>query len=160
MAHDSENFCDPNIKRHGFGEKVQGAEAKPYIIAMKPTIAVIGAGRDRRKFGNKCVRAYLAAGYDVVPIHPMDETVEGLTAYRSIADAPHARFDRVSVYLPPAVGAKVMDQIATKDVGELWLNPGADGDAVIARAEELGLNVVCGCSIVDVGYSPSQFPEV
>jgi predicted CoA-binding protein len=149
----------PNIKRHGIKEKVQEADANPYIMGMKPVIAVIGAGSDRRKFGNKCVRTYLAAGYDVVPIHPMDETVEGLPAYRSIADAPQARFDRVSVYLPPAVGLKVMDQVATKDVGELWLNPGADGEAVIARARELGLNVVCGCSIVDAGYSPGQFPD-
>ena len=127
---------------------------------MKPTIAVIGAGSDRRKFGNKCVRAYLAAGYDVLPVHPKETTVEGLPAYASIADVPIKTLDRVSVYLPPAVAMTVMEAVAKKQVGEVWLNPGADGDEVVARAKELGLNVICGCSVVGVGYSPAQFPNM
>lgn len=123
------------------------------------TIAVIGASSDRRKFGNKCVRAFVAAGYDVFPVNPKDETVEGLKAYTSITDIPAAHIDRVSVYLPPAVGFGVMDQIATKTVGLVWLNPGADGDEVAKRAKDLGLNVACECSIVAIGKSPSQFPD-
>ena len=127
---------------------------------MKPTIAVIGAGADRRKFGNKCVRAYVAAGYDVYPVHPKETTVEGLTAYSTIADVPLEKLDRVSVYLPPAVGVAVMEQIAMKTVGEMWLNPGADGEAVVVRGKELGLNVICDCSIVDIGMSPGMFGDV
>ncbi|MFO0934909.1 MAG: CoA-binding protein [Gemmataceae bacterium] len=126
---------------------------------VKPTIAVIGASSDRGKFGNKCVRAYLAAGYDVFPVHPRETTIEGLTAYPSIAEIPLAKLDRVSMYLPPAVGVGVLDQIATKTVGEVWLNPGADGVAVLARGHELGLNVVRGCSIVDIGMTPEMFAD-
>lgn len=126
---------------------------------MKPTIAVIGASADRFKFGNKCVRAYAAAGYDVFPVHPTATTVEGLTAYKSIADVPFESLDRVSVYLPPAVGVGVMDQVAKKSVGEVWLNPGADGVNVIERAKQLGLNVICACSIVDLGVTPEMFSD-
>lgn len=126
---------------------------------MKPTIAVIGASPDRFKFGNKCVRAYAAAGYDVYPVHSSASTVEGLTAYKSIADVPLDSLDRVSVYLPPAIGVGVMDQIAKKMVGEVWLNPGADGDKVIERAKQVGLNIICACSIVDIGVTPEQFPD-
>lgn len=126
---------------------------------MKPTIAVIGASPDRYKFGNKCVRAYAAAGYDVYPVHPSAPIVEGLTAYKSIADVPLDSLDRVSVYLPPAIGIGVMDQIAKKTVGEVWLNPGADGDKVIERAKQVGLNIICACSIVDIGVTPEQFPD-
>jgi uncharacterized protein len=123
---------------------------------MKQTIAVIGAGSDRRKFGNKCVRAFLSKGYDVYPIHPVETEVEELKAYKSVLDIPLDRIDRVSVYLPPAVGVKVMEEIAKKNVGEVWLNPGADGDEVVAKAKELGLNVICDCSIVAIGISPSS----
>lgn len=124
-----------------------------------PTIAVIGAGPDRRKFANKCVRAYLAADWTVYPVHPSADTVEGLPVFRSLADVPLDHLDRVSVYLPPSVGAKALDSFVGKSIGEVWLNPGADADEVLARAKELGLNVVCGCSIVDIGYSPAQFSE-
>ncbi|HEY2787697.1 MAG TPA: CoA-binding protein [Fimbriiglobus sp.] len=126
---------------------------------MPFTIAVVGAGSDRRKFGNKCVRAYLQAGYGVYPVHPSATTVEGLPVYRRVSDVPVERLDRVSIYLPPAVGASVMADVAKKSVGELWLNPGADAKEVVAAAEDRGLNVVCGCSILDIGLTPEMFPN-
>jgi predicted CoA-binding protein len=123
------------------------------------TVAVIGAGPERRKFGNKSVRAHAAAGYTVYPVHPTATTVEGLTTYKSIRDVPVEKLDRVSVYLPPAVGLTVLADIATKSPGEVWFNPGADGPEVLAEAKRLGLNVIAGCSIVDLGLSPGMFPD-
>jgi predicted CoA-binding protein len=124
-----------------------------------PTIAVVGAGPDRRKFSNKCVRAYRAADWTVFPIHPAADVVEGLPVFRSLAEVPLDHLDRVSVYLPPAAGLRALESFAAKSVGELWLNPGADAPEVVARARELGFEVVCDCSIVAIGFSPSQFAE-
>src|SRR5947208_9753591 len=120
-----------------------------------PSVAVIGASSDRSKFGNKCVRAYVQKGWTVHPVHPKETTVEGLTVSKSIVDVPEP-IDRVSIYLPPAVGIKVLDEIAQKRVGEVWFNPGADAPEVLARARELGLNVVAACAIVAIGISPSD----
>src|SRR2546421_10379866 len=98
-----------------------------------PTVAIIGASNDRRKFGNKALRAFRAQGYTVVPIHPREKEVEGEPAYRSVLDYP-GMIDEASFYVMPSVGVKVMDDIATKGIKKIWLNPGADGAAVIARA--------------------------
>lgn len=124
------------------------------------TVAVIGAGPERRKFGNKSVRAHASAGFTVYPVHPVADAVEGLPVYRSVADVPVEKLDRVTVYLPPAVGLTVLPAIAAKNPGEVWFNPGADSPEVLAEARRLGLNVIAGCSIVDLGMSPSQFPDV
>jgi uncharacterized protein len=124
------------------------------------TIAILGAGADRRKFGNKCVRAFQSLGHTVFPVHPKDETVEGLPVYKSILDIPAGPIDRVSVYLPEVVGVKAMEEIAQRgNVGEVWLNPGADKPAVVEKAQLLGLKVIAACSIVAFGLSPSQFPD-
>jgi len=119
------------------------------------TIAIIGASTDRSKFGNKAVRAFRQQGYEVFPVNPKEETVEGLPAFKSIADVP-VRPQMISVYLPPPVLLKVLPDIAAKGCDELWLNPGTESDEVLAEAERLKLNVVQACSIVGVGVSPAN----
>jgi len=126
-------------------------------ISSRPqmkTIAIIGASTDRNKFGNKAVRAFVQQGYEVFPVNPKEEFVEGLCAYKSIADVP-VRPQLISVYLPPPVLLKVLPEIAARGCDEFWLNPGTESDEVLAAAERLGLNVIQACSIVGVGVSPA-----
>ena len=122
----------------------------------KKTVAVIGASTDPSKFGNKSVRAHLKQGYDVYPINPKGGTIEGLPAYKSIAEVPVARFDRVTMYVPPTVGMQVIGEIAAKGCDELWLNPGSDSPDLFQLATELGLNPIVACSIVDLGVTPAD----
>jgi hypothetical protein len=37
------------------------------------------------------------------------------------------------------------------------LNPGADDDEVVERAQALGLNVIQACSIIAIGESPARY---
>ena len=123
---------------------------------MARVVAVVGASRDRRKFGNKAVRAFLHRGYDVVPINPEAGVIEGMPAYASVLDVSRS-IDMATVYLQPAIGERVIDEIARKGIGEVWLNPGADGARVVARARALGLDPILDCSIVGIGESPASY---
>jgi uncharacterized protein len=126
----------------------------------KPTVAILGASADRAKFGNKSVRAHLKAGYDVYPINPSGGKIEGLPVRRSLAEIPVEHLDRISVYLRPEIGLSLLEEMVLKAPGaEIWFNPGSESPALLARARELGLNVVARCSIVDLGLDPSQFPD-
>jgi predicted CoA-binding protein len=120
-----------------------------------PTIAILGASADRSKFGNKAVRAFLARGYTVYPVNPKGGEIEGLSAFTSLAAIPaDVKLDRISVYLPPAIGLKSLPEIADRKPGEVWLNPGSESDELVEAAEKQGLNVIQACSIVDIGMSP------
>jgi predicted CoA-binding protein len=123
---------------------------------MPRTVAVIGASADRRKFGNKAVRAFHAHGETVFPVNPHESVVEGLTAYPSVLAIP-GRIDMATMYVPPEVGERLMGELAQKGVAEVWLNPGSESDALIARARALGLNVIEACSIVGIGDSPARY---
>jgi uncharacterized protein len=118
-------------------------------------VAIIGASKDRNKYGNKAVRAFLQQGYQVYPVNLTETEIEGLPAFQSIRDVP-GRPDMVSVYVHPEVLLELLPEIAAKGCDELWINPGAESDGVIAEAERLGLNVIQACSIVGVGVSPSR----
>jgi predicted CoA-binding protein len=112
------------------------------------TVAIIGASADRAKFSNKSIHAHLRAGYDVYPVNPKEETIDGLKCYESVLDIPVA-LNRMSLYLPPAVGVKVLDDIARKGCDELWINPGAEDPELIQKAQTLGLNAIFACSFTD-----------
>ena len=123
---------------------------------MAKTVAVIGASANRRKYGNKALRAYAQQGYTVIPVNTHETEVEGHRAYRSVLDIP-GPIDMATLYVPAASALVVVEELARKGVAEVWLNPGADDDDVVERARELGLNVIQACSITGIGESPSRF---
>ena len=120
---------------------------------MNRIVAVIGASSDRTKYGNKAVRAFAHQGYTVVPIHPRAAEIEGLKAYRSVLEVP-GPIDMATMYLAPAVGMRVIEEVAQKGIPEVWLNPGADSPELADRARSLGLKTVVACSILGVGENP------
>ena len=121
---------------------------------MSKVVAVIGASNNRNKFGNKAVRAFQLEGYVVVPIHPRDAEIEGLTAYRSVLDVA-GPIDMATFYVPPEIGEIVIEDVARKGIPEVWLNPGAESDALIAKARRLSIRPIVACSIVGVGQNPN-----
>ena len=92
-------------------------------------------------------------GYTVVPINPHETEVEGLKAYASVLDVP-GPIDMASFYVPPEIGEQVIDEVARKQIPEVWLNPGAESDALIARARALHIQPIVACSIVAIGQNP------
>lgn len=120
------------------------------------TVAVVGASNDRSKFGNKALRAYRAEGYTVIPVNPNERTIEGLEAYPSVVDVP-GKIDIATVYVQPDVLMGLLDDFERKMIPEIWVNPGAESDAVMAEARRRKLNVIYACSILGVGRSPAEF---
>ena len=124
----------------------------------RKTVAIVGASVDRSKFGNKAIRAYLEQGWVVYPVNPKVGEIEGVKVYPSVEAIP-VQIDRVTLYLPPEVGIKLLRSIAAAKPAEFFVNPGSESDEFIAEAEKLGLDPILACSIIDLGASPAEFPE-
>jgi hypothetical protein len=86
------------------------------------------------------------------------ESVEAVRVYARIRDVPVA-LDRVLLYVPASVGELLLADIAAVKPGELWVNPGAESDALLLTARSLGLDPILACAIVDIGQSPARFPD-
>jgi len=126
--------------------------------AARKTIAVVGASGDRRKYGNKCVRAYLDAGWEVYPVNLTEAEIEGRTAYQRVGEVP-AELDRIAMYLPPPRTRELLPELAAKSARDgVFFNPGTWDREVIAEAEELGIRARRECAIVALGTSPARYP--
>lgn len=123
---------------------------------MAKTVAVVGASSDRRKFGNKALRAFQAEGYRVIPVNPNEAEVEGLRTVPSVLSISEP-LDMATVYVQPEVTLALLDEFAQKGIPEIWVNPGAEDDEVIAEARRRRLNVIFACSIIGIGRIPSEF---
>jgi predicted CoA-binding protein len=115
--------------------------------------AVVGASEDRTKYGNKVLRAYIRTGLEVWPVHPRAPEVEGLPAYPSLADLPGVPRS-ISVITPPRVTEEIVDEAVRLGVEFVWMQPGAESDAAVARARAAGLRVIAGgpCFLVETGF--------
>ena len=123
---------------------------------MGKTVAVVGASSDRGKFGNKAVRAFQAQGHRVIPINPNEPEVEGLRTFASVLDVPEA-IDMATVYVQPDIALRLLDEFEKKGIPEIWINPGAESDALLSEARRRKLNVIAACSIVGIGESPYRY---
>jgi predicted CoA-binding protein len=115
--------------------------------------AVAGASRDRAKYGNKVLRCYLQNDLVAWPVHPSEAEIEGVPCSPDLASLPEA-VHGLSIVTPPAITATLVEEAAKLGIKRLWMQPGAESNAAIARAKELGLTLIAGgpCILVALGY--------
>lgn len=113
--------------------------------------AVVGASANTRKFGYKVFKKLYSRGYQVYPVNPNCDEIDGVKCYRSLGDLPQLP-GAVSVIVPPAVGLKVLDEAAHIGIKRLWFQPGAESQEIIQKAEDLGLQIVYdNCVLIALG---------
>lgn len=117
------------------------------------SFAVVGASRDRSKYGNKVLRAYQQNDRRVFPVNPHALEVEGLRAFPNLTALP-IDVHGVSIVTPPRITASVVEEGLSLGIKHFWMQPGAEDDQAVARATEAGANVIAHgpCALVLLGY--------
>jgi uncharacterized protein len=118
-------------------------------------IAIIGASKERGKFSNKAIRAYKEKDHVVFPVNPHEKEIEGLRCYNTVLDIP-LDVEVASIYLPPEIGIKVIDDIIKKGIKKVYLNPGSSSQEIIKKLKENKIEVVLACSIREIKVNPSS----
>ncbi len=115
--------------------------------------AVAGASVDREKYGNKVLRCYQQNDRTVYPVHPKEQEIEGVACVPDLASLPEP-VHGLSLVTPPPVTEKLVEAAARLGITRLWMQPGAESETAVSRAQELGLEVISGgpCLLVALGY--------
>lgn len=109
------------------------------LFFSSPAFAVVGASKDRTKYGNRLLKWYQVREKNVTPVHPKETDIEGLTPVKALADLSEPTKTSVSVVTPPKITLSVLEQAKQLDIPALWIQPGAEDENVIKYVEENGL---------------------
>jgi|GEM_PF-104301 len=115
-------------------------------------IAVIGASSRPTRPSNGVLRYLVAVGYDVVPVHPNEKVVEGLTCYPTLADAVAATgpVDIVDVFRRAEFCPAHAREAVEAGARCLWLQLGIVSAEAGRIARDGGLEVVMDrCSMIE-----------
>ena len=115
--------------------------------------AVVGASKDRAKYGNKVLRAYQQRGVIVFAVNPSATQVEGQTAYPDLSSVPETPRG-ISIITPPCITETVITEAVALGIAFAWMQPGAESPAGIELAEAGGMEVIAdgSCFLVVSGY--------
>ena len=91
------------------------------------SIALIGASNDRSKYGNKIYRDLRSKGYNVTPINPKENNIEGDRAYTSVEEMENLP-DIANFVIPPPIAMKIAQHVASLGIKHLWFQPGSESE--------------------------------
>lgn len=122
-------------------------------------MALFGMSRDPEKFGNKVYKNLTAKGYKLFPIHPhpVQDEIEGIKCFKSIAELPE-KVEGAIMVIPPPKTEKALVDIAKAGIKRVWMQPGAESEAGIKYCEENGIAVIYEeCVMVRSSLSSNPF---
>lgn len=112
--------------------------------------AVVGANINPGKYGNKIFNKLQKHNYNVIPVNPNYNEVEGVKCYDSLKDMLLLP-DCVNVVVPPKRSINVVEDCIELGIKYIWFQPGTFDEAVLDMAEKGGLNVVYyNCVLVEL----------
>lgn len=114
---------------------------------------IIGASKDRDKYGNKVVRCYMQHQKTIYPVHPKEKMIEGLSCLRSVAELPN-NVNSISIITPSVITEQIVEQAIIKKIKNIWMQPGAESFKAIKSCQKHNINIIAGgpCILVTLGY--------
>ncbi|RPJ44487.1 MAG: CoA-binding protein [Candidatus Latescibacterota bacterium] len=106
-------------------------------------LALAGASRSEKKFGNAILKELLARGYEVVLVHPVADEVAGIPCRRSAADLP-ADVGGLVLVVPSSEAEGLVRGAAAAGIRRVWMQRGVRSDPALAACAELGIEAVHG----------------
>ncbi len=128
-------------------------EAADEFLASK-RIAVTGVSRTPRDHGANVVFKRLRdRGYEVFPVNPNADEVEGVRSYHDLHSVPGG-VDAVVIGTRPEIADDTMRECAELGIKHAWMHRGPGGGSVSATATEYGREH--GITVID-GGCPCMF---
>ncbi len=115
-------------------------------------IAVIGASKNKEKYGNKIVRDLVSKGFEVYPVNIKGEDIEGLKCVKSVEELPKD-VDILVFVIPPDQGLQEVEKAVQLGFKRFWFQPGAGSKDIENFLRSRDLQFTMGkCIMVETSF--------
>jgi len=109
--------------------------------------AFIGLSRDPKKFSRNVFKELLAKGYDIYPVNPNMDDVEGIKCYNDVSGLPESV--RYGLFMTPKANtAGAVENAIHHGFTHFWLQQGAETKEAVEIAKQNGVKLVYGACIM------------
>ncbi|MCF8000911.1 MAG: CoA-binding protein [Halanaerobiales bacterium] len=106
--------------------------------------AVVGATDKEEKYGYKIVKKLNEHNYNVYPINPSLDEIDGIKVYDNLSEIEDD-IDVVDIVVNPQIGKHVMKEVNKLGIKYVWLQPGTRSDEIREYAKENDIKTVESC---------------
>lgn len=111
------------------------------------TVAVVGATDDPGKYGGVIYRDLKQKGFEVYPVNPNRDTVDGDVAFQSLDSLP-VDPTIVNIVVPPQATLGVLKKARELGYRNVWVQPGAESPEVMTYLTSNDFNYLANSCIM------------
>jgi uncharacterized protein len=114
---------------------------------QQKSFAVVGSFRNESKYAYKILRDLTKKGYEVFPVNPSLDEVDGIKCYKRISDIPF-KVDVADLVTPPEASEKIVKECLERSIKRVWFQPGAESESAIEFCRDNGISSIYGVCVM------------
>ncbi len=104
-------------------------------------MAIAGASRNAKKFGGVVLKELLDKGFELYPVNPYAEEIQGIKCYKSIDELP-GDVEHLIILTPKEETDSVVEAAIKKGIKMVWIQQKSDTPEAVRILEEKGIPVI------------------
>jgi predicted CoA-binding protein len=104
----------------------------------KPIVVILGASIKPERYANKAQRLLMQKGYTVIPVHPQQKEIEGVSVVKKLSDITE-QVDTVTLYINPKVSQETVSDLIALKPRRVIFNPGSESPELESLLKQQGV---------------------
>lgn len=104
-------------------------------------LAIAGVSRNEKKFGHVIFKELTKAGYDILPINPNSEEINGIKCYKDVSELP-PDVESILIATPKFNTDEILRSAIDKGIKNIWVQQMSHTKETIAIAEEYDKEII------------------
>lgn len=104
-------------------------------------LAIAGVSRNNKKFGYAIFKNLLDKGYDVLPVNPNAQLIDGINCFKTVSELP-ADITSLLIVTPKAQTDSILREAINKGIKNIWVQQMSETEQTIKIAEEYEVEII------------------